>query len=1099
MAKIYLLAALLFCFPLKKLFSQITLSTPNGSYSENFDGMGATGTSYPTGWTGLRYGGSGTKDAILNPAVSDGSSSSGGIYNVGTTGNSDRALGTLSSGTTVPAFGASFVNNTGSNIVSFSFSGYSEQWRSGTSNTTDETVIFEYSTDATSLNTGTWTAFPAMNLTEILTSTTTAIAKDGNATRIAISGTTPAINLPNGGTIWIRWRDNDDPGSDGMYALDDFTMSWTNSSVSNTVSITPGNNAAEPSTNGTFTVTSSTTAPAGGITINYTLSGTATAGSDYSNSSTGSVTIPEGSNTATITINTLDDNAIEPTETIIATLNSVTSPYTISTSSATISLFDNESTPLYSYDFSSCSGTLSDGFTQQSVAGAQVWSCTTFGNSGNGVQMDGYSSGNQTNEDWLISPVLDLSSTNIPLLSFYSRGKFAGEQLKLYITNNYTGDVSTTTWTELNGKFPAAGSDAWTFSDAINLSSFKQANVRIAFKYVSSTSAAPRWTLDDINIINSLVSAPSSLTFNGSPLLDFRNVSAGSTSSAKSFAFWGNNFTSDLTVTVPSGYQISRDNSAYGGSVSFTPSDLQGQQTIYIKYAPSSANLVSFGYLQFNSSGFSSENIFVKGNSYPLTTTLNIVNWNMEWFGGTQAPTDDDLQQANAKKVMEYLDADIFACLEVVDTVRFGNLVRSLSGGYNYVVSDFTSLAADPADPNFPTNYATGQKLALVYKTSEVSNVTARGLLRSSSNPNNYSNWSSGRYPFLVNADVTKNGETNNLNFILLHAKANTGTTSQQIDAYNRRKAGVQEMKDTLDANFNTSKVIILGDYNDDLDRTIAPTTGADTVSSYQVLIIDSTDADHYKALTLPLSLFGLHSTAGNPDMIDHVVISNELEAQYLDWSATLFNDIDALAAITDYSNTTSDHYPVMTRFVFGTAASPLPVKLINFNAAKENKNVKLTWSTTQEKNSKEFAIERSTNGIDFQKIGTVTASGSTNTVSNYQFTDMQPNSGNNFYRLRSVDIDNKYELSKVLKINFAKAYTFSITPNPASTNVTVTITNRTEPLKLQIADANGRIVRTQNITTQTTIIDVSNLSKGFYTVKITGSTASYTDKLIIQ
>ncbi|MBD0289345.1 MAG: hypothetical protein ICV79_28595, partial [Flavisolibacter sp.] len=221
--------------------SLINLTTPNGSYSEDFDVMGSTGTSLPTGWTAIRIAGTGTIGQPLTPVVSNGSNNAGGIYNAGTTGSADRALGTLASGSTTPAFGISFINNTGTTITDFLLSGFSEQWRTG-SNAQVERVVFEYSTNATSLNTGTWTAVSTLDLVEVLTSNNSNTAVDGNdpANRTAISGAISSINLANGNTLWIRWTDQDNTGNDGMYALDDFKMAWTNASGNNSVTIAAG-------------------------------------------------------------------------------------------------------------------------------------------------------------------------------------------------------------------------------------------------------------------------------------------------------------------------------------------------------------------------------------------------------------------------------------------------------------------------------------------------------------------------------------------------------------------------------------------------------------------------------------------------------------------------------------------------------------------------------------------------------------------------------------------------------------------------------------------------------------------------------------------
>ncbi len=223
-------------------FSQVEINILGSSITENFNGMTSTGTSYPNNsWTGIRAGGTGTNGAILSPIVDNGNNSSGNILNLGTTSSNERALGTLASGSTIPSFGVSFINKTGFTINSINLSGVMEQWRSGASSTTTERCVFEYSIDATSINTGTWTALVSMDLVEKLTSTTAAAAVDGNAgaNKTAISGLITGLNLVNNtGVIWFRWTDTDNTSSDGAYAIDDlsitatasttFTISWSN-------------------------------------------------------------------------------------------------------------------------------------------------------------------------------------------------------------------------------------------------------------------------------------------------------------------------------------------------------------------------------------------------------------------------------------------------------------------------------------------------------------------------------------------------------------------------------------------------------------------------------------------------------------------------------------------------------------------------------------------------------------------------------------------------------------------------------------------------------------------------------------------------------
>jgi autotransporter-associated beta strand protein len=191
----------------------------NLSYAENFDSMGATGITLVAGWT--------TTDPTV--AVGTGSSNAGGIYNVGSAGAPDRALGSLGSGTQVPLFGASFVNATGATIDSLLFNGAAEQWRTG-SNSVIEINPFEFSLTATALddNAATWIPLAAFDLVEKLTADNGNAAVDGNDpnNRTALHANA-TVTWTQGATLWIRWREIDHAGSDGLYAIDDFSFGVT--------------------------------------------------------------------------------------------------------------------------------------------------------------------------------------------------------------------------------------------------------------------------------------------------------------------------------------------------------------------------------------------------------------------------------------------------------------------------------------------------------------------------------------------------------------------------------------------------------------------------------------------------------------------------------------------------------------------------------------------------------------------------------------------------------------------------------------------------------------------------------------------------------
>ncbi len=295
--------------------------------------------------------------------------------------------------------------------------------------------------------------------------------------------------------------------------------------------------------------------------------------------------------------------------------------------------------------------------------------------------------------------------------------------------------------------------------------------------------------------------------------------------------------------------------------------------------------------------------LLIFGSSAQSTdTTLDIVNWNIEWFGAPlNGPADDELQQNNVAAIMEYIDADLYALCEVVDTTRLRNVVNMLGSNYEYIISDYCSLADNKND----ADWANGQKLAIIYKKNIFSNISTRGMLRNSNNA--YTNFASGRTPFLVECDAEVNGVKKSIWFIIIHAKSGTAVAD-----YNKRAGGAQELKDTLDKDFITKPFVFLGDFNDDLDQTVAETGTSE--SSYTVIVKDSADSTAYHSITLPLSNINQTSTLFATDMLDHQVISGEMQKWYVPNSARVRTDVVNVVPLYG-TGSTSDHFPVFSQF----------------------------------------------------------------------------------------------------------------------------------------------------------------------------------------
>lgn len=203
------------------------LATPG--YSQNFDTLASTGTSnlLPAGFQIAESGSGSAADGVY--AAGTGSSNAGNAYSFGASGSSERALGTLTSGSVTPIlFGAVFTNGLGAAITSLAFSYTGEQWRLG--NATGDLLTFEFSTNATSLTTGTWSRASALDFLPLFTNgTSTGAALDGNlaANQRAISGTLSGLSIGVGNGFGFRWSDADATGADQGLAVDNLSLQAT--------------------------------------------------------------------------------------------------------------------------------------------------------------------------------------------------------------------------------------------------------------------------------------------------------------------------------------------------------------------------------------------------------------------------------------------------------------------------------------------------------------------------------------------------------------------------------------------------------------------------------------------------------------------------------------------------------------------------------------------------------------------------------------------------------------------------------------------------------------------------------------------------------
>lgn len=329
--------------------------------------------------------------------------------------------------------------------------------------------------------------------------------------------------------------------------------------------------------------------------------------------------------------------------------------------------------------------------------------------------------------------------------------------------------------------------------------------------------------------------------------------------------------------------------------------------------------------------------------------TLDVAGWNIEWFGSTgNGPTNEPLQLSNAKDIISGTDFDIWGVAEITDQATWNNLESQLPGYTGF-------LAGESIVTSGSTYYGSiEQKVGVLYKSSIATLVSAKIILTA------YDSDFAGRPPLEVKLSVTMNGTTEDVVIIVLHAKA-----FDDVPSWQRRLNASNALKSYLDTTYPTQKVIVVGDWNDDVDTSIT----AGQASPYQNFVSDAAD---YAFPTRALSLAGISSTTSYPDMIDHHLNTNELHATLVPASTEVYR-VDSF--ISSYDASTSDHFPVLSRYTFGSGGGPTPAVQVTAPNGGESwtggSARTITWTSSAVTNVK---LEYTLNGSTWSVITASTA-----------------------------------------------------------------------------------------------------------------------------
>jgi len=493
--------------------AQISITGSNLTYTQDFNTLGTSGTGLsilPTGWEIYEWGGTGANTTYR---AGDGSANSGDTYSFGNGTNTDRALGSLGS-TSVPKinYGATFVNNTGTNITGVVISFTQEQWRSGgaTATNIDTTrVLYSLTSTIADSNFTGWTEIPTLLMQSIVTGGG-GTALDGNMNMVAKTAT-EIVTIPSGSTFTLRFFDWNSAGTDDANSIDDLTITFITGTPPPpnykpmVVYMSPMDNAmGVPATTTTLMMVFDRVVEKGTGSITIFNS---TAGSNQA----------FGVNSSNVTLN---NGASGDTVTITGVTLNVGNSYYVNFDSTAFDTANYNAYGIYdqtTWNFSTTQGTptsvnetfdaacagggLPTGWMRENVSGPnQQWNCGG-GGTNKYMQMNGYAANaNNDNEDWLITPAIDLSGVTNPTVLFRAMRRFDNyDNLNVLYSTNYTGagNPNNASWTNLNVSWSSLDTGVWkTFSGPLMSTN----PIYVAFRYTCTAAAGDcaQWRVDSV-------------------------------------------------------------------------------------------------------------------------------------------------------------------------------------------------------------------------------------------------------------------------------------------------------------------------------------------------------------------------------------------------------------------------------------------------------------------------------------------------------------------------------------------------------------------------------------------------------------------------
>ena len=172
---------------------------------------------------------------------------------------------------------------------------------------------------------------------------------------------------------------------------------------------------------------------------------------------------------------------------------------------------------------------------------------------------------------------------------------------------------------------------------------------------------------------------------------------------------------------------------------------------------------------------------------------------------------------------------------------------------------------------------------------------------------------------------------------------------------------------------------------------------------------------------------------------------------------------------------------------VYSFISGALANNFLDLKGILKDDRIELEWTANNGRNTKYFEVQKSTNKADFVTLKQVPPV--TSTQGKYNFIDNNPETTNNYYRIKEVDLNGAITYSKIIRIDFTKAFTMQFFPNPVKKKIRIQFTgiNSNQKANLSIQNSAGSVLKKISVVLpgEKIEVDVSSLSAGLYIIRV--------------